>query len=397
LLSLHRELQRLRSSSRLRLALLELNLLPDSGSQQEGKTPTQSQVTRARPSAEEQEPWEQVGNALSEFLNRELSSPDERIGALPGVLRRFLEQQSRAIQSIRGILVAPNDVSWDLDVTQGVFGPVPNFLGQLRLQRVLIASALHEARRGEADEALQTLEASWRLNQSLASRPELISQINALTVARLQAGTLRKIDALSPGWPQRLRSRDLLSGNVAALENEVWLVAQNPEDLSDEISRSGRVFRKVAGGLDYDDLCRWTSPFLTNLVLSTWEEEAGSAEVLAGFTKANILAGLSRWPRFLLESELTALVLDARAERAASRLHAWPKKLLNVESSVCPPQQWSYRAANNGTMTIRFEGKLPEFEAGGLRLPLAFTAGIPVPVKVPVKPTPGHKTVQPQP
>jgi CubicO group peptidase (beta-lactamase class C family) len=74
--------------------------------------------------------------------------------------------------------------------------------------------------------------------------------------------------------------------------------------------------------------------------------------------------------------QLTALVLDARAERAASRRRAWPARLNGIGAGVCPGEVWSYRPSEDGTAAFAFEGRIGETSAP-LRLPLRFTAGSP--------------------
>ncbi len=103
-------------------------------------------------------------------------------------------------------------------------------------------------------------------------------------------------------------------------------------------------------------------------------------------SSSSIINMLMRSYRLLLDSELTALVLEARAERAASRHDEWPARLPNLESTVCPGRFFAFRRA--GGITLAFEGKVPADESGGLTLPLKFQ-GAPPPAP---KPAPVART-----
>src|SRR6185295_16202549 len=138
------------------------------------------------------------------FLDRELKSVDERIGVPPAALTAYLDEHDAALESIRAAASGDREIVWDVDVALRHEAPLPNLLGQIRLQRLLVARALVQTRRGDGDAALQTLEASWRLTDALFARPEMISLLIGLAGERFQAGALRKIDAPAYGWADRL-------------------------------------------------------------------------------------------------------------------------------------------------------------------------------------------------
>ncbi len=157
------------------------------------------------------------------------------------------------------------------------------------------------------------------------------------------------------------------------------------------------MLRRVVEECQSGDLCAWTPERLQSVWADAARAEcsaddAQSVENLGG--SGGFLEPFFRWRHFLVEAELTAPLLDARAERAASRRHSWPPKMRNLDSQVCPRERFSYRASENGTATVAFEGKLLD-DSGGLRLPLAFTAGMPV---TPARhPTPKPRPPRPKP
>jgi hypothetical protein len=351
-------------------------------------TPAIDARERRRPSAEESAGYRRIGEAVSGFLDRELKSPVERIGPPSRELERYLEEREDALASIESVLLRDADVHWEMDVNRGWASPLPNLLGQMRLQRLLVARALLEARRGEAELALQTIEASWRLNQAISSRPELISQLIVVAVARLEVGALRKLDTPAYGWADRLRDGRLFSAFLAAFQNQVW---SDPEitDLTGNAGAFGRALRQTAEEFQERDLCAWTPEKLRETWTRAIRDEVPEDDPMAEMLIPNVLRSFERWRRFLVDAELTALVLDARTERAASRQHAWPEKLLSVGAGVCPDGGWSYRPSGKGTAHFAFERRIVEDPSGATKLPLTFTAGFPTPpTPRPPKPTP---------
>jgi hypothetical protein len=342
---------------------------------------------RRRPSADESAAYQRIAEAVLGFLDRELTNPVEGIGAPSRELERYLGEHADAMSSIESVLLRDTDVQWEMDVTRGWASPLPNLLGHVRLQRLMVARTLLEARRGEAEGALQTIEASWRLNQSISSRPELISQLIAVAVARLEVGALRKLDTPAYGWADRLRDGRLFSSFLAAFQNQIWF-SPDVVDLTGERGAFGRALRQMAEEFPRRDLCAWTPEELQEAWSRAVGDQVPEDDPMSELGMPNLLGSFERWRRFLVDAELTALVLDARAERAASRKHAWPEKLRSVGAGVCPDGRWSYRPSGKGTALFAFGGKIVDGPSRAMKLPLTFTAGVPTPsASRPPKPT----------
>jgi hypothetical protein len=351
---------------------------------------------RPHPAAESAAANPALAAGLHEYIDRELKSSGNRIGPPPEVLDRYMTEHAAEMTAIESLLLRETEVRWETDPKAGQDGPRPNYLGLMRLQRLLVARSLNEARREDFESAERLLEASWRLNDSLATRPELISQIIVLVAAKLQAGVLRKIDTPAYGWSQRLRGGTLFGGYLAAFQNEFWFGSGNRgvQDVDGPSGAYGRSLRRFVEELQQRDIC--TSP--PAKLVEIWDravreeipDEDGRA--LANVTMPNLLESLSRWRRYLVDAELTALVLDARAEREAGPRRAWPDRLPRLGQGVCPGSHWSYRALPNGTATFAFDGKITEDETSPLRLPLMFSTGAPTaPAPRPPKGKPAAK------
>ncbi|MEO8349161.1 MAG: alpha/beta hydrolase [Acidobacteriota bacterium] len=329
---------------------------------------------RSRPTAEAEAAFQGIRAAVTQFLDRELKSAGERIGAAPPQLDRYFTDHEGVLSAAESLLLREPDVHWEMDVARGAAAPIPNFTGIMQLQRLFVARALLQAQRGETDGALRTLEAAWKLNEGVSSRPELISHLIVVAAAKLHMGALRKVDDPAHGWADRLRSGSLSSAFLVAYQNQVWLQSTDVRDLTGERGAFGRTLTNMVAAVQGGDLCSWTPEKLQE----TWDraarEESGGDDATANVATPNLLDSFLRWRRHLIDAELTALVLDARAARAESTGRTWPAKLRSVGTGVCPTEPWSYRPSRDGTATFAFEGRIAEGSAP-FRLPLRFTAG----------------------
>lgn len=313
---------------------------------------------------------------LIEFLQRELAVTNERIGRGSPVLEQWMEEHGSEISRIEGVLLGGDEPRWEVDVAAGAMAPTPNFLGLMRLQRLLMTRALFLAREGDGERALQAMEASWRLQGAVLSRPEIISQLIAVAIGRFQAGVLRKIDSPAFGWPERLRGPGGIAGMEAALANQTWYFMHERKDGTP--GPYGRAWRGFVDILERQGACAWSSDSLGD----AWREAAEQVEseeerLMSEISAPNQYGGLLRARRVAVDSELTALIIDARIERAAMRRPRWPGRLLTLNAGVCPEAKWTYRVDRDGTARFAFATRIEE-DGSPYRLPLEFIAGKPL-------------------
>ena len=318
--------------------------------------------------------------AVGHWAEQELAEPSVRIGPPVASVVHFFDENEPTVDAIVAVASGSRPVDWDLDVALRGEAPIPNLMGLGQLQRVLAARALLQLRAEDSDSALATIEGMWRLAASLADQPYLISQLIALREVRLVVGLLRKVDGPVFGWEQRLRQQPFHDAFLAALQNDPWPMAEDPQ-LSLQVETVTRVYRRFVEGLVEKSACDWTRETLTHSWQVAVSAENAPDEMIAKVAWDSIVDMVPRAQRLLLDSELTALVLQARAEKDASREGAWPPRLPNLESSVCPGRFYTYRRA--GGVTIAFDGPLPaEGERSGLVLPTTFR-GPPPPTPTP--------------
>ncbi len=340
--------------------------------------------------AERMAPSERARAVVSSYVTRELEKSGEAVSAPPAVAARFMEENDAAVASIVAAASGPREIIWDLDVAGGAESPVPNWVGLTSLQKVLAARALLDLRRGDSASALEAIEAIWRIARSLAARPELLSQLTAIPQARLAVGLLRKVRVPAYGWETRLRDGEFYQGFLAAFQNDPWPAASNPE-LTKHVETLIRIYRRFAQGLIEKGACDWTRDDLQHSWDVAISGEEDPAQLIASGSVINMLM---RSYRLLLDSELTALVLDARAERAASRDDEWPARLPNLESTVCPGRFYAFR--RGGGITLAFGGSAPADDSGGFTLPLKFQGAAP-PTPTPARAAARRPTPAPSP
>ena len=346
----------------------------------------------ARPSPEAVSASARAVAACSEFVTAQLQDSSDAVGPPPAAVADFLDAHASVLASLIAAASGSREIAWDLDVTLGTKSLVPNWAGLTRLQRVVAAQVLLDLRRPDPAAALEGIEAIWQIARSLAARPELLSQLMAMVQARLAVGLLRKVRAPAYGWETRLRQGEFLQGFLAAFQNDAWPSADHPGMAGDAETLS-RIYRRFAEGLVERSPCAWTATDLQHSWDVAISGETDPNEMVLTIPSDSIIRWLMRSYRLLFDSELTALVLDARAERAASRDDEWPSRLPDLESHVCPGRFYVY--ARTVGMTLTFEGPAPGTGEPTLNLPPTFR-GAPAPTRTPT-PTPTRAALTPTP
>jgi len=328
---------------------------------------------RHRPAAAEKSVYDAARAAVSGFVTREATGENEEAGLLPEEVARFLSLRGEALAAVRDeLLSSAQPPRWEMDLTKGAqYAPLPNLLGILNLQKLLLAAALSESLQGRAEEAERHLEASWRLNEALVARPELISQLIAIAGGKLQIGILRKLAFDREPWLERLPRQDFRAAFFWSLRAEATAsLGGEGKQGSPELLEYARGMREVVRELEKENACSFRQEGAERF----WQPlfPGREARVLSGITLPNLTDAVHRVFRFELDRELTALVLEAR-RALRSRQEGRRPDFQDRPSLVCPGARWNYRISGGGdALTIAFEGHLPEWETVALKLPLSF-------------------------
>ena len=330
---------------------------------------------RRHPSEEARKRFDQT--RVGFYVAQQIERGDDAIEAPPESVAVFLAAQESVIRSaIRG-LVDGEPPRWELDVRKGWKNSVaPNYQGQIAVQKLLITQALADAREDRGEQAALALEASWKLNESLVGRPELIAQLVAIAAARLEIGALRRIPDPSSAWTDRLDLERLRSSVITSVRDDgVLVLISETEDVrrSDELAAYVEGMRRASEALANREPCSFTKENAEEFWKSFFVGQEGA--MLGEIAMPNISNAVHRMFRLLLAAELTRKLIEARAVKRESPDGRWPSELPDSDSRVCYGSRWSYALGVDGGVTIEFAGPPAEWpDASDPKLPLSFTA-----------------------
>ncbi|HEX6159918.1 MAG TPA: hypothetical protein VF111_07115, partial [Thermoanaerobaculia bacterium] len=160
---------------------------------------------------------------LEPYLDAQIARPSFAVDPAPPLLVSIFGTAQFA--AIRAELLRGEPIGWPVRFERS--GSPPNLTGHLMLHRLLIASALERARRGDAG-AWDDLRASRELNRSLWSRPEVLSHVVALQMTRTAVAAARKLPPPAPPWFEEMLGEEMEPRFVRSLQAEVALSGSTP-------------------------------------------------------------------------------------------------------------------------------------------------------------------------
>jgi hypothetical protein len=344
------------------------------------------------PAKEDLEAYAQA--QFGSWLDAQIRTSDDSIASPPARLKEYFERRDAIVARLTGSLV--RDVpDWGFDIHKK---PISSDLTLVaRLSRIVLSAALSEERSERHVEAARLLEASWSLYQSVVSRPELISQLIGIAIAKLHIGVLRKMAEPPFEWLDRMAGDTPWQKAVeGGFENDPLIVhaadrGPPPDSFFDVWVRGLRAAAENVRDLSACRASKLTVDEMWEPVfeqLARWKEEGTDTVQAAGVFKEisaeNLLQALRRAARLRVDRELTSKILELRQEKAASRDHRWPERFLDTGSRVCPEALYEYQLRGSA-MAIRFKGSIEDAAAPGLSLPLSFEATAPKPTSTPTR------------
>jgi len=329
----------------------------------------------------------ETAKAVSAYLDASFADPDGAASPPSGEAEAVLAKMAPGLVPIAELLSKEKPV-WLEEIGRGYEAPIPNLLGQLRLQRILLASALRLSSRGDPRGAEALLDASWTLNGSLVTRPELISQLIAIAVGRMEAGVLRKVPVEPGRWIPRLSARDARKGLVEAFTAEAWVfrdaVLRGALLDPDGTARSRRPrlleflsepYLKVQAASLLGTLREFVreskaapiTGFTSESRDETAESPGGFSDVMSRLMLPNMENARLRADRAAVDLDLTRKVLELRAARGTAK--EWPATVPGMETSVVKDARWVYTRTPDGRATIELSRRLDWGNTFGLVLP----------------------------
>jgi hypothetical protein len=357
-------------------------------------TATRSYEGRPRPTPEQKQGFKQsVAGDMAAYRTKLLESPRRATAPPPASVAAFLEVHAEELAAVRTHLAHGGIPKWEMHLEYVAAAPIPNLLGHIDLQKLLITDALAKHAAGDRDRALEDLEASWRLSQSLDDAPILINQLIVIADARMLAGALRQIPDVPAVWRDRLSERDFRRSFTNALKYESWMWTQLDEtsdfaslsrlasrlinsigrpyvryclaDVSDDFHERLLALDDVRAICDYD-LSTWGADL--NVPIPRWN-------AIGSIVIPNLRGALERLASLELDLELTVKLLELEAARRSNG-GRWPASLPGGElSRACPVDRWVYEATPDGGMSLAFSRDIAWPDLKGHKLPARFSAG----------------------
>lgn len=318
-----------------------------------------------------------------------LESTERTLQPPSPALTSFLEQHRGHIDAVHAHLLRHGKPEWEADLSKLFAAPIPNLLGHLDLQKLMLADVLARNYAGDRTGALDGLAASWELNRGLRDDPVLISQLIAMAAHRMQLGALRQLRDVPDSWSDRLDEHDFRASFHDALELEGWVWTQidDVESLAGDGIFQRALFKVARPYVSYclADVSDEYRERLGNLAkvdaLCDADLSALGADldippprwnVIGAMIVPSLRGAVDRLRRLELDVELTERLLELDAERRAND-GEWPARRASVElSTVCPDDRWSYTTAEDGSMTIAFSREISWPDQVGTILPTEF-------------------------
>lgn len=253
--------------------------------------------------------------AVESFVAREIAHGGLAIGGAPPL---------PDVSAIRELLLR-EEVAWGR--RGGVVGVGDSELSALRgalmtVARALVASALAKA--AAADPAAwDDLRAAWNLARSLESRPEMMAQTAALSMARMVNAVAWKMPLPPPPWLAELQARDSVKPLLEAFQYQT---------------------------ASYWDTARAVP---TKWSAAGVEHDRGIAVALFGERRCEVSAAVNRHGSDLTSVWRRAFRFRAEREATANALRVRQGEPVE-EASVCSDGAWTF----DGT-TLRFSRPIP--------------------------------------
>jgi hypothetical protein len=324
--------------------------------------------------------------SAADYVTAEVTRTTNDVQQPPSPLGAFLATHSPELDEVETIATtAP--LGWPEDVQKGHEAPLPNLIGIVRLQRLLLARAL--ARHADSA-AWNELHASWNLGRALLGRPEMISNLVGLAVVRNTNAVARTLPPPAPTWRNEMLAFDYRRAFVASQQAEAWMVATAGRRLSsvnEDIRPDGnRPIHRIASIV--------LRPYVSYSAAGLEKAYRDSSSAFASMNQCgidvdafnrisriptwNFMARASypslggAWQRVLrlrADLEATSKLLELESARASAG--AWPDSIPGLSTSACSDGHWLYERRNDGSMTLRFSKELSSPLHG--TTPLQFT------------------------
>lgn len=346
-------------------------------------------TNRIHPSLAQQKVFKDLSKELKAVLKKRLTEGISSDFKISDNLQKFFATNENSLNEIVEFVLHNQAPSWEIDLTKDILDPIPNLLGQMNLQYLLNLRASLLFQQSRITDAQKTLEASWKINQQLLQRPELITYLIALAVSKIQAGNLRQIPVEYAQWHSRLIDSKIQNQFWIVMEFEVWTMVKRAKE-GDLLNQKNKK-RTLANDI--------LAPYLRNMTLNYAEvmlkflsdlktrEPCYPKKVLEDYNETKKL--FPKWDRvgpvaftdpagawnrqaaLQLDLELTDKILQIKDELKTKNSF---ENIRTLNSEICHGLTWNY-VSENKSYSISFSkniewSKVFYMTEGTLILPL---------------------------
>ena len=315
--------------------------------------------------------WKAVSDAVRTYGSTQLEKAEPSVEPPPEDLAAYLTSHSSDLSDVRAILLGGERLRWIQDLSKGYAAPIPNFLGQIDLTRLLVADAMAAKSAGDSTRALQDMDAIWKLSEGDSDRVELISQLIVIAVRKMAVAGVRKLDGVPDEWQRRLGEWDpqkdierSYTAEAAVMGNFRGIIGATGDGDEKLLTFLGLPYLRLSAASAQEILLSQIQDFQKLGPCAKDEDlvkcgESLSKKIprwnpLAGAAIPNISSSWARVKHLKIQVELTQKVLALKAQRASDG--TWPAPVEGIEKSFCQSEKWVYAPGQDGSMSLIFSG-----------------------------------------
>ena len=364
-----------------------------------GFIPNSSADALLRVDTDAEKDYRAIEPLLKDFLRSQVTKTTGPLERIPLRLRHYLNEYQTPLNAVQSQLLENELPLWEIDFERmsEINYPFPGFINALGVRNLLLLSAIDHSQNGRTDQMLQAMEASWQLNEAIAQRPDLVSQLLVSLTAEQQAGILRHLEGVPAVWQARLsdRSQQDSFSIRSGLQFDAWLqyrvlqrsllsrIGQVPAHRSLAVGGSTEFTQSIAAASHSSKLFYWFSPAYY-LSLKNIDTNETSQRAIAQLSQLDVCqttrsAAAQRlaqektavWNSSVLPAQTLArrwkdsgdralaleLTQKALVVKQLARSNRWPATLPDLDSKICPGETWLYKHSEDG-ITLSFSAQI---------------------------------------
>jgi hypothetical protein len=339
--------------------------------------------------------WKAIEPIFKKYLDKQLETK-KLIEPFPDKLANYLKKYKTDIEAIETHLLDNpipqwgSDIGWiersDLKAGDSLYSKWINGINLFYIENLMMLNVLDRQSLPNADIS-RDLAAIEKIQQSFQGQPSLLLQLVARIGERKISDLVRRVDRIPTAWGNNLFSIDRHSLMYSAVVNESMIISRNMQNeaifikiLINEKSplkfipgyyklarphiRLGVVarHREVLQGLDYwreQNICRTNGKVgLVPISISGFDgDDYPNSTLYLASQYQKVLRSDLRW-------EATSAIRQVKAKLAAGEKVDRVAKEFNIQSQVCPGEQWTAKSTD-GAVNISFSHP-PDWKALGV-------------------------------